>query len=86
MKYVVRYAVVAGRGGDLPVVYPRHKAYLDAFEPAGDILGIGTFEDPAVNGSMAIFASLDSARRFVADDPFVTEGLITASEPLAWNG
>lgn len=86
MKYVVRYAVVAGRAGDLPTVYPRHKDYLDAFEPADDIIGIGTFEDPATNGSMVIFGSLDSARRFVAADPFVTEGLVTPSDPLAWNG
>jgi uncharacterized protein YciI len=85
MKYVVRYAVVAGRAADLPTVYPRHKAYLDAFEPAEDIVAIGTFEDPPTNGSMAIFSSLESAQRFVASDPFVTEGLVMPSAPLAWN-
>jgi hypothetical protein len=34
---------------------------------------------------MAIFASLDSAPRFVASDPFVVEGLVRPSEPLGWN-
>jgi uncharacterized protein YciI len=86
MKYVVRYATVPDRAADLPAVFPRHKAYLDAFEPGSDVIGIGTFDDPVANGSMAIFATLESARRFVAADPFVVEGLVTPSEPLGWNG
>ena len=85
MKYVVRYRVVGERAADLPVVYPRHKAYVDAFEPSQDIVGIGTFEDPVSNGSMAIFESRESAERFVAGDPFVVEGLATPSAPLAWD-
>ena len=85
MKYVVRYTVVAERAADLQPVYPRHKAYLDSFEPAADIIGIGIFEDPVTNGSMAVFETIDAARRFVACDPFVVEGLVTPSEPLAWN-
>lgn len=85
MKYVVRYTAAADRAEDLPVVYPRHKAYLDAFVPADDLVGIGTFEDPVVNGSMAIFETLESAERFVASDPFVLEGLVIPSAPLGWN-
>lgn len=85
VKYVVRYETVTVRGADLASVFPRHKAYLEAFEPASDLLGIGTFEDPVTNGSMAIFASFDSAQRFVASDPFVVEGLVRPSEPLGWN-
>jgi len=86
MKFVVRYATVPGRAADLPKVYPLHKAYLDAFEPTASIIGIGTFEDPLTNGSMAIFATLDAAQRFVAGDPFVTNGLVKPSEPVAWDG
>lgn len=85
MKFVVRYATVPERAADLPAVYPRHKAYLDGFEPATEVIGIGTFEDPVANGSMAIFATLEAARRFVAGDPFVTEGLVEPGDPLAWN-
>lgn len=85
VKYVVRYETVPARAADLPSVYPRHKAYLDAFEPAGDVIDIGTFDDPVTNGSMAVFASLDAAQRFVAADPFVVEGLVRPSEPLGWN-
>ena len=85
VRYVVRYETVAARAADLASVFPRHKAYLDTFEPASDIIGIGIFEDPVTNGSMAIFASLDSAQRFVASDPFFVEGLVRPSEPLGWN-
>jgi len=85
MKFVVRYSTVPERAADLPTVYPVHKAYLDAFEPAADIVGIGPFEDPLANGSMAIFATLDAAQRFVAGDPFVTRGLVQPSEPVAWD-
>lgn len=85
MKYVVKYSVVAERAADLSAVYPRHKAYLDAFVPADDLVGIGTFEDPVVNGSMAVFLTLDSAERFVAADPFVVEGLVVPSAPMAWD-
>jgi len=83
--YVVRYLTVPERAAELPAVYPRHKAYLDDFEPAGDVLGIGTFEDPSSNGSMAIFATRESAKRFIVADPFVVEGLVVPSEPLAWS-
>jgi len=85
MKFVVRYSTVPERAADLPTVYPVHKAYLDAFEPAADIVGIGTFEEPLTHGSMAIFATLDAAQRFVAGDPFVTQGLVKPSEPVAWD-
>ena len=85
MKFVVRCSTVPERAADLPTGYPLHKAYLDAFEPAADIVALGTFEDPAINGSMAIFATRDAAQRFVAGDPFVTQGLVRPSEPVAWD-
>jgi uncharacterized protein YciI len=85
MKYVVHYSVITDRAADLPEVFPRHKAYLDAFEPAHDIVGIGTFEDPVTNGSMAIFQTRESAERFIASDPFVVEGLVAPGAILAWD-
>jgi uncharacterized protein YciI len=85
VQYVVRYAIVPGREADLMSVYPRHLAYLKAFEPADAIVAIGPLEDPVANGSMGIFTTADAARRFIADDPFVTEGLATVSGPLEWN-
>jgi len=37
MKSVVRYETVPAQAAELAVVFPRHKAYLDAFEPADEV-------------------------------------------------
>jgi uncharacterized protein YciI len=67
-------------------VYPRHKAYFEAFRAAGGgLIALGPFQtaDPA-GGSMGIFTSRQDAERFIAEDPFATEGL---ADPriLEWN-
>jgi uncharacterized protein YciI len=67
-------------------VFPRHQAYYQAFHEAGrGLIALGPFltPDPAA-GSMGIFSSRDAAERFIADDPFATEGL---AEPriLEWS-
>lgn len=66
--------------------YPRHKAYYEAFHAeGGGLVSLGPFQapDPAA-GSMGIFTSRADAERFIAGDPFVTEGL---ADPriLEWN-
>ena len=57
--------------------YPRHKAYFEAFRAnGGGLLALGPFltADPA-GSSMGFFTSREDAERFIADDPFVVEGL-----------
>lgn len=66
-------------------VYPRHKAYYEQFRAdGGGLLALGPFPPNPVAGSMGLFASRADAERFVASDPFVTEGL---AEPhvLDWD-
>ncbi|MDL9981134.1 YciI family protein [Microbacterium sp. ASV49] len=65
--------------------FPRHRVYLDAFAEGGDVLMIGTFGNPAAEGSMAFFRSRSAAERFIADDPFVTEGLVHRVRVLDWD-
>jgi hypothetical protein len=65
--------------------YPRHRAYLDEFAQGGEVLMIGTFGDPASEGSMAVFRSREAAERFRDGDPFFTEGLVYRSRILDWN-
>jgi len=67
-------------------VFSRHQAYYRAFhEDGGGLIALGPFAapDPA-GGSLGIFSSCAEAERFVAADPFVTEGL---ADPriLEWN-
>jgi uncharacterized protein YciI len=70
---------------ELMAVYPRHRAYLDEFAKAGEIQYIGAFLNPGTVASMAIFTSEDAAQRFMADDPFVTEGLVGRREIREWD-
>ncbi|HEX5141045.1 MAG TPA: YciI family protein [Dehalococcoidia bacterium] len=65
--------------------YPAHRARVDQFYRDGRMLLIGTFADPLTDGSMAIFASKDDAEAFVADDPFVVNGVVRAWRMLEWN-
>jgi uncharacterized protein YciI len=76
MLAVIRYDVQAEQASRLQEVYPRHRAYLEGFAESGDLLLIGTLEDPIKNGSLAVFRTKDSAERFVQEDPFVLEGLV----------
>lgn len=66
-------------------VYPRHSAYAAQFGESGDLVLIGTFADPVADGSMAVFRTREAAERFVAGDPFITEGVVSAWRILDWN-
>ncbi|WP_454698521.1 YciI family protein [Arthrobacter humicola] len=87
MEFVVMYSVREGTDRSrLMETFPRHKAFYEAFRAAGGgLIALGPFQttDPAA-GSMGIFSSREDAERFIAEDPFVTEGL---AEPriLDWN-
>lgn len=65
--------------------YPRHRAYLEEFAKGGEVVMIGAFGDPATQGSMAVFRSREAAERFIAGDPFATEGLVYRSRVLDWD-
>jgi uncharacterized protein len=69
----------------LAETYPRHRAYLDEFAKGGQVWMIGTFGEPATQGSMAIFRSREAAERFMENDPFNLEGLVYRSELREWN-
>jgi uncharacterized protein YciI len=66
--------------------YPRHQAYFEAFHASGGgLLALGPFLTPDPAGSsMGIFSSREDAERFIADDPFVVEGL-AAPRILEWD-
>lgn len=81
MNHVVLYRLRDGvdraRVGE---VFSRHQAYYRAFHDAGgELIALGPFATAdAAAGSMGIFATRDAAERFIAADPFVTEGLAEA--------
>lgn len=63
-------------------VYPRHKAVVDKYIAAGEVIGIGPFTD---RGNMAIFKSRRVAEQFVSEDPFIREGLVKSYVIRDWD-
>jgi len=83
VMYSIRYGVDPSR---IFETLPRHKAYYEAFHAdGGGLVALGPFlnTDPTA-ASMGIFTSREDAERFIAGDPFITEGL---AEPriLEWD-
>jgi uncharacterized protein YciI len=79
--------VVIGEGSGATMdtimsVYPRHKIVVEKFIERGDVIGIGPFSG---GGNMAIFKTRVAAERFVAEDPFILEGLIKSFVIRDWN-
>jgi uncharacterized protein YciI len=77
MKAVVFYAAQPVSMDQVMAVFPRHKVCVNAFVERGECLAIGPFGDPIKEGSMAVFRDRASAEAFVAQDPFVLEGIVT---------
>lgn len=80
-------AVVIGESSGVSMdivmsVYPRHKDVVDRYINNGDVIGIGPFAD---RGNMAIFKTRQAAEKFVAEDPFILEGLVKSYTIRDWN-
>lgn len=86
MECVVLYSMRQGaERAQVLEVYPRHKAYYEAFKAdGGGLVALGPFPPNPVAGSMGLFTNREDAERFVASDPFVTEGLAEA-HVLDWD-
>ncbi len=75
MKAVVIYEPGSVPMDKIMATYPRHKVIVDAFAARGEVLGIGPFGRGG-EGSMGIFKDRAAAEAFVAQDPFIKEGLV----------
>ena len=78
MKYVLFYESADDVGAKAPAHFPSHRARYEEFHARGDLLMLGTFEDPQRDGSMAIFRTREAAEEFAAGDPFVRNGVVRA--------
>jgi uncharacterized protein YciI len=85
VRYVLLYQTAEGAMEKAMEVLPRHQEHMQPFVADGRLLGIGTFGDPQAEGSMAIFTTREAAEAFVADDPFVLEGVVARHEIRAWD-
>jgi uncharacterized protein YciI len=69
----------------VPMYRAAHGELIDEFHAAGDLLLIGTFGDPVLEGAMCVFHTREAAEDWVTKDPFVTEGLVARYEIRTWN-
>lgn len=85
---VTRYVVLYESGPDVLALAPlhmaEHTAHYEDFAARGLLTGIGTFEQPEVNGSMCVLVSREAAEEFAATDPFVVHGVVQAYRVHAW--
>jgi len=84
MKAVVIYEPGTAPMDTIMATFPRHKVVVDAFAARGEIIGIGAFAGGR-EGSMGIFKDRAAAEAFVAQDPFVLEGLVTSYKIRDWS-
>jgi uncharacterized protein YciI len=84
MKAVVFYEPGTVAMETIMAVYPRHKQLVDAFAGRGEIIAIGTFGGGR-EGAMGIFRDRAAAEAFVAQDPFMLEGLVGTCTIKDWN-
>ncbi len=85
MKYVMTYRAVEGF---LPLAqqnYPVHAARVDEFARRGDLLMVGTLDEPMNGDAMAVFTTREAAEEFIAGDPFVLNGVVKSHEIREWN-
>ena len=83
--HVVFYETNPDAVGLIPEQYPAHRARVDEFHARGELVMVGTFGDPIAEGSMAVFRTREAAEEFVADDPFVTSGVVGRWYLREWN-
>ncbi|WP_433360940.1 YciI family protein [Actinoplanes sp. CA-142083] len=82
---VVLYQTADDFAAKATALFPAHKARLDEFHASGDLLMVGTFDNIAKDGSMAVFASRAAAEKFVDGDPFLLNGVVRSHEIRDWN-
>jgi uncharacterized protein YciI len=85
VKHVLFYESAPDVLSKAPAQFPAHKARLDDFHARGTLLMVGTFGDPQAEGSMAVFTTRAAAEEFVAEDPFVLNGVVRAWHVREWN-
>lgn len=85
MKAVLLYESAADVMETAPIHFPAHKARIDEFQARGLLEAIGPFGDPR-DGAMGIFTSREAADAFVAEDPFVLQGVVVSHRILDWHG
>lgn len=82
MKYVMRYTAAPDVADRAPAHFEAHSARLHEFHARGTLLMAGPLADQS--GAIGIFTSREAAEEFIAGDPFVRHGVVTAWDVAEW--
>ena len=85
MKYVMTYRAVADFMPLAQEHYPAHAARVDEFAGRGELLMVGTFDEPMDGAAMGVFTTREAAEEFIAGDPFVRHGVVAEWSVRPWN-
>ncbi|SDM22733.1 hypothetical protein SAMN05660642_01930 [Geodermatophilus siccatus] len=85
MKYVMTYRAVEDFLPLAQLNYPAHSARVEEFARRGDLLMVGTFDEPMNGEAMGVFTTREAAEEFVAGDPFVVNGVVASWAVRPWN-
>ena len=81
MSQATRYVLFYDTGENYPAGarehFPAHQARYQEFMRRGMLLSVGPFTDGG-GGAMAVFTSRDAAEEFVAEDPFMLNGVVSS--------
>ena len=85
MKYVMTYQAVEDF---LPLAqqhYPAHAERVQQFAGRGELLMVGTFDEPMDGTAMGVFTTREAAEEFIAGDPFVRNGVVASWTVRPWD-
>lgn len=85
MMYVMTYRTVEDF---LPLAghnYPAHSARVEEFARRGELLMVGTVDEPMNGEAMGVFTTREAAGEFIAGDPFVLNGVVASWAVRPWN-
>jgi uncharacterized protein len=85
MKYVMTYEAAPDFMSKVPANIEAHRALWHKYREAGTLLLIGPFTDAPAGGAMGVFTTRQAAESFVAEDPFVKNGLVARHLIREWN-
>ena len=85
MKYVMTYRAVEDFMPLARQHYPAHAARVEEFAGRGELLMVGTFDEPMDGAAMGVFTTREAAEQFIDGDPFVRNGVVAEWSVRPWN-
>jgi uncharacterized protein YciI len=85
MRYVMTYRAVEDFMPLAQQHYPAHAARVQEFAGRGELLLVGTFDEPMDGAAMGVFTSREAAEQFIDGDPFVRNGVVAEWSVRPWN-